>query len=307
MGEAQLWDRGARRDYLESMFQLGTKDWPKACAMEWISRVHNDTKKDPKQVTLRDIQSMISGADPNAAIESHLPSFVPLDYVDHVYAMSSVIDRSSLDAIKKHGIKCSEVSNPKETVIREMSSIQTLNEAEMRGYSFAMPSNEEIHIPIDLGTIKGKTKLCFTALTELREGRDEIIFELKDLEGKEAKFIVFTKNRQIAHGNGDILSIGNLNCDLCEAAYPVAIPGLGVYFSVEIDNTNKKCTVEYTSLFGVDRFEVPLNFKPRMFTICGANAVKRATNVQTTYSSLSKFTLIQLFFIDIRLHVSCDI
>lgn len=273
MGEARIWDKGARQDYLESMFQLGTKDWAKACAMEWISRAHNTTKKDPRQVTLRDIQDMISGTDPHTAIESHLPSFVPLDYVDHAYIKNGTVSREELDCIKKHGIKCSEVDEPKEAVIKEMSKVQALSEAEMRGYSFAMPRDEEIHIPIDLGMIKGKAKLCFTARTELRKGRDQIIFELKDLEGKEAKTIVFAKNHVIAHADVDVHTADKPNFSACEAAFPVAIPGIGVYFSFEIDNAKKKCTVEYTSLTGVDKFDVPLNLTPRMFTVYGTEAV----------------------------------
>lgn len=289
MGTARLWDKGARQDYLESMFQLGTKDWPKACAMEWIARVHNATKKDPKQVTLKDIQDLISGSDPHTAIESHLPSFVPLDYVDHVYIKNGTISSNSLKSIKKCDVKFSEVDEPKEAVIREMSKTQDLNEAEMRGYSFAMPKHKEIHIPIDLGTIKGNAKLCFTVRTELREGRDELVFVLKDLDGKEAKSIVFTKSHIIVHGDVDILGVGNSKLELCEAAYPVPIPGIGVFFSVEIDNTKKKCTVEYTSLFGVAKLELPLKLVPRMFTVCGAEAVN--TNSHFIVVSFSSFFL----------------
>lgn len=273
MGEAKGWERGGRQDYLESMFQLGTKDWPKACAMEWIARVHKDKGTDPNRVSLKDIQDMISGADPHTAIESHLPSFVPLDYIERVYIKKGVINYSTLDIVKKHGVEYNEVDEPKRAVIDAMSRIKAVLEGDMKGYSFAMPTDREIHIPVDLGSIKAIDKISFTALSETRKKKDGIIIELRDF-GKEAKSVMFRNDHVVAHADSDVISDESLDkCVSCDSEYPIAVPSMGIHFAISIDNIAKQCTITHSSLCGVHKFSVPLKFKPRMMTLYGVSVV----------------------------------
>lgn len=275
MGEAQTWNNGARKAYLESMFQLGTRDWHKACAMEWIARVSASSGKAPKDVSLKDIQDMIISSDPHTAIESHLPGFVPLDYVDHVYVKRGVIDSNGIKAIKEANVKYTEVINPKEEVIRIMRT-RTLADkdlAGMQGYTFAMPREKEIVLPVNLESIENAGRIRFTA--HIKEG-DNFVFELKN--DKDVLSVVFTKNA-VGYAEIDLINTKSAKkADPCKTMCPVPIPGLGIFFSIAIDKAGKKCVVEHTSLSGVDKFEVPLKFKPILFSVYDSDSVNKTTN-----------------------------
>ena len=150
-GEAKPWDFGGRVDYQRGMFQAGTRDWGKGCALEWIARVAHDNRVDPNSVTLRDVQSMIHNSDPHTAVEAHLSGYVPLELIHRVYIKRGLFDPDGLTAVRER-VEVVETDDPAETVYAEMCRLRRTSEAPMfTGYKFsAEPWSGECTVPVCL-------------------------------------------------------------------------------------------------------------------------------------------------------------
>lgn len=149
--EARAWGSGGRVHYQKGMFQAVTDNWSGGCASEWIARVAHDKKVDPNSVTLRDVQDMIYVSDPHTAVEMHLPSYVPLEYVQKVYIKRGLFDPDGVRAIRER-VDAVEVDNPVETVYTEMCKLRNPSgKAIFSGYRFSVePWSGECTIPICL-------------------------------------------------------------------------------------------------------------------------------------------------------------
>ena len=160
-GEAKHWDRGAREDLNNNIYQSGTSMFSEACAMEWICRVVQNGRtgagaaRGAREVTLEDVQELWYNSDPHTAVEGHLPGFVPLECVERVYIRGSLEDAKSVcDGLKSAGVQCELVEDTKKVVWELMKTPRERDEEEeekKEGYSFFVGGEcRECTIPVDL-------------------------------------------------------------------------------------------------------------------------------------------------------------
>ena len=174
-GPAKIWNdsyssRSAKYDYERSKFHGTTQRWSDACAMEWIARVVQNSRREraPQSVTLRDVQELWHKSDPHAAIEAHLPGLISLDLVERVYiankARGDVGDAERV--LRGLGVAVEYVNDTRDAVEMFMNAPQQQQQqtpqqqhkqADMqkRGYDFYVEEGGKEHVvPIDL------EKLC---------------------------------------------------------------------------------------------------------------------------------------------------
>lgn len=177
VGEGKSWKRGqtgnvsagtANEDYERSKFHITTKGWTEACAMEWISRVVQKSRKSgnpksPQCVTLEDIQQLWHDSDPHTAIEAHLPGLISLDLIDRVYIANNVKSGTgdTERILREFGVNVEYVDDTRDAVERYMSTPRQnhyqqprINE---RGYEFYVEEGgKECVMPIDIERLCGK-------------------------------------------------------------------------------------------------------------------------------------------------------
>ena len=129
IGNAKPWQSGGQEDYLSSIFQVSTQYWAEACAMEWIARVvqqgrtGSGPRREPRDVSLADVQEMWRNADPHTAIEAHLPGFIPLSLVDRVFVCSSAPGAAEVcESLRAMKIQCVAVADTKTAVWNYMAA-----------------------------------------------------------------------------------------------------------------------------------------------------------------------------------------
>ena len=162
-GKAKVWNDGGQKDYHSNIYQVGSRQFSEACAMEWICRVVQNGRsgagdaREPSSVTLKDVQDLWYKSDPHAAIEGHLPGFVPLECVERVYIKDSVEDAGRVcKELSSAGISCELVPDTKKAVWDMMAtpkgaSASASASADDEGYSFFVGGDcRECTIPVDL-------------------------------------------------------------------------------------------------------------------------------------------------------------
>lgn len=174
-GPAKTWHDSsmdsARGDYERSKFHGTTKGWSDACAMEWISRVVQESRthgggKTAHSVTLRDVQELWHKSDPHTAIEAHLPGLISLDLIERVYiAKSARMDVGDAEAtLRDLGVIVEFVDDTRDAVEMFMNTPQPQVPQQMhkevtmqqRGYDFYVEEGGKEHVvPIDLEKVFG--------------------------------------------------------------------------------------------------------------------------------------------------------
>ena len=163
------WNYGGREDYEDSKFQTTTPGWAEACAYEWVARiVRNSTESNPdvgerapaktyKTVTLDDVQKLWRKSDPHAVTEAHLPSAIPLDYVEAVYIKQECDGGEELaKKFRDRGIpNVFVVEDPRDAVFDLFSKTPFKHmyaDTEIcQGYSFCVePGLAEQQVPADI-------------------------------------------------------------------------------------------------------------------------------------------------------------
>ena len=178
MGPSKPADGGAMDDYFTEKFSLIDPRWSEAAAKDFIFRTLNVEFKRPiteaSMVTLDMLRQYWSKVNAHAVIEGHLPSLVPLDYVEHIIIQKSAYEKIMKDPIakaqfdawvKRYGPNFIEVVNT-DVEVRKANDEYLLRTPPLyvpTGYSFAIYGKREQFMPIKFKSDEKKIFIYFMA------------------------------------------------------------------------------------------------------------------------------------------------
>ena len=163
-------------DYFKEKFNIIDPRWSEAAAKEFICRALVHSKKSitaASSVTLDGVREYWGVINPHEVIEGHLPSLVPMDYVEHVIVMKSAYDKIIENSVAKGQINTWK-ERYGEDFIEVVEAVDDVKKAINKyfdkpplyaptGYSFAISEGYEQFIPVKFKEGERKTFIYFMA------------------------------------------------------------------------------------------------------------------------------------------------
>jgi hypothetical protein len=168
--DARSWEEGGKKDFLESKLHPVAPNTATMQALDLVARTAAALKKNPMHVTHEDVKQWWLGQDSHCVFEGHLPSQVPVSYIDHVIMSQDIWagltpDEQTLVSSLFPTYKITKSKSEDDTRRRSVDLSMAPRDEELLGFCFVMSpkEREELLVPLQVAANQGVARLDFEA------------------------------------------------------------------------------------------------------------------------------------------------